>query len=47
MKLNKNIINIHQLPVLLFAIGAKIASPNGMTARAVRIDLFEVTSTTK
>ena len=27
MQLNKNIINIHQLPVLLFDIGVKIASP--------------------
>jgi len=27
MQLNKNIINIHQSPVLLFDIGAKIAKP--------------------
>jgi hypothetical protein len=27
MQLNKNIINIHQLPVLLFGIGAKVAKP--------------------
>ncbi len=47
MQLNKNTINIYQLPVLLFDIGVKIALPNGMTARAIRIDLFEVTSTTK
>jgi hypothetical protein len=48
MQLNKkNIINIYQLPVLLFDIGAKIALRYDMTAKAVRIDLFEVTSTTK
>jgi hypothetical protein len=29
MKLNKNIINIHQSPMLLFDIGAKIAEPYG------------------
>jgi hypothetical protein len=29
MKLNKNIINIHQSPMLLFDIGAKIADPYG------------------
>ena len=45
MKLNKNIINIYQSPVLLFDFGVKIANPYG--SKAVRIDLFEVTSTTK
>ena len=29
MKLNKNIVKIHQSPVLLFDIGAKIADPYG------------------
>jgi len=29
MKLNKNIINIHQSSMLLFDIGAKIADPYG------------------
>ena len=29
MKLNKNIINIYQSPVLLFDFGAKIAGPYG------------------